>query len=229
MSTFALQVVWNKGLSCIGHLGILIAGVLNCIHSLYNRGCLQQNKMSGDPKHHLRQTPHAFHEASCIPEVRYTRQQLLYIPRKAVALPGEERSAAAWCWGASSIQSTWTRRMSQPPRIRWCFLLALLAPGWHQRGHLFPDCFYPKVEKQHMGEEAPVRPNWGLLGSTGALLATKRSCAFACCQAPPRCSLMNDVNKAGVLPSPAGVLSLGRCNPGVWEKDVHAVNLLLFK
>lgn len=40
---------------------------------------------------------------------------------------------------------------------------------------------------------------------------------------------MNGINKAGVLPRPTGVLSLQRCNPWVWGKDVHVVNLLLFK
>lgn len=61
-----------------------------------------------------------------------------------------------------------------------------------------------------------------------SLSTSKRGQVFAC-QAPHRCFLINSINKAGVLPCLVGVLSLERCNPAEWKKDVHAVNLLLFK
>lgn len=58
-------------------------------------------------------------------------------------------------------------------------------------------------------------------------MATKRCWVFAFCQALQYCFLINSINKAGVLPSPTGVLSLERCKPVVWEKDVHVVNLVI--
>lgn len=45
--------------------------------------------------------------------------------------------------------------------------------------------------------------------------AYKEGPHFARCQAPTHCPLMNGINKAGVLPSPASVLSHGRGNPEV--------------
>lgn len=60
------------------------------------------------------------------------------------------------------------------------------------------------------------------------LSATKTGRAFAHCQALQHYFLTNDINKADILPSPVGTLSLERENPGVWDKDVCVVHLLLY-